>query len=92
MHMRLSRVEQILEIAFPHLANAASPIHIGDNGTAGPSTEPRSRSNSTSDGRDDEAGAVGNLQSGKWFGPSAMDSVNSRPIFEQVSILACGQS
>jgi len=91
--MRLARVEQILELALPQYAGDACPDDSAEPPTIAQRTRHsrRQRHRSSSSTPDEESpreeelpSAVGTLQeNGRWFGPSAMESINSGPILEQ---------
>ncbi len=116
INARLSRIEQIIELALPQFANAEyilplSPRDPGSFSGGLPDGNWQDGSGSTSglqamdvDGNQNRDGlksasssrsnspkpethgpSGGSLESGKWFGTSALGSVNMRPIIEQVS-------
>jgi hypothetical protein len=75
--MRLTRLEQIIERAFPHYSNSSSSANgADDNRDASPSSD-------INEPEDDE-GTDGRLLSGTWHGVSAIGSLSSAPILEQV--------
>lgn len=82
MHLRLSRIENIIERALPHLAKDADLEGGYADGGLG---RARSPSGSQDEDVDDEDAAAGRLTSGRWHGVSAIGSVSSGPILEQVS-------
>ncbi len=99
MHLRLARVEQLLEMALPHFMTSSPPPSHGDSSSHSHHvlpfnrdySSPSSQEHEQEDGtRDDEVpNIVGNLQgSGRFFGASALGSVNSTPILEQVEQLS----
>lgn len=105
---RLTRIEQIIEHAFPQYASGdltspPSPRDFGsfsgnlpgssgqwnndqamevDRSQDDPKSSVSSRSSSPGPGGPEPSGGM--LEAGKWFGTSALGSVNSRPIIEQV--------
>lgn len=107
---RLSRIEQIIEHAFPQYATGEmtsppSPRDFGSfsgnlpgsngqwgqNGTSDQAMEldrsqddPKSTASSRSSSPGPGEPSGGMLEAGKWFGTSALGSVNSRPIIEQL--------
>jgi len=86
LHMRIARLEQIIEVALPQYA-AMSPradtmLMMGEH------PESRSRSSTPDDdmkGSDAHEPSGGILQSGKFYGTSALGSVSSAAILEPVS-------
>ncbi|KAG9049504.1 hypothetical protein FS837_009984, partial [Tulasnella sp. UAMH 9824] len=111
---RLTRIEQIIEQAFPQYASGdltspPSPRDFGSfsgnlPGTNGqwnndqameidrsqddPKSSVSSRSSSPGPGGPEPSGGM--LEAGKWFGTSALGSVNSRPIIEQLQQTTSG--
>lgn len=91
LHLRLARVEQILELALPQFSGTSSPgsadhVHLHRH-----HREMSILSSPDDSNREDDLpnGGAGTLQSGRWFGASAVGSVSSAPILEQVMIYYC---
>ncbi|KZS97957.1 hypothetical protein SISNIDRAFT_436686 [Sistotremastrum niveocremeum HHB9708] len=84
LHLRLSRIENIIERALPHLAKDADLESGFADGSLG---RQRSPSGSPDDDADDDDGAAGRLTSGRWHGVSAIGSVSSGPILEQLQTI-----
>ncbi|KDQ12694.1 hypothetical protein BOTBODRAFT_34149 [Botryobasidium botryosum FD-172 SS1] len=89
LHMRLARVEQILDMALPQFTRSSSPFsgeyHSAPANIVKQSTSRSSSPSSTNRDDEDDDRAGGTFHSsGKWFGPSALDSVNSAPILHEL--------
>ncbi|CAE6420675.1 putative transcriptional regulatory protein C1F7,11c [Rhizoctonia solani AG-1 IB] len=89
LNLRIARLEQIIEMALPHISASVSISSSGE--IVSPQQPSFSRSASPSNDTDEgiTSGAAldlagGTLQSGKWYGASALGSVNVAPIFEQL--------
>lgn len=90
--MRLARLEQIIEMALPHFSASVSINSSGEITSPHQAHPSYSRSASPSNETDegvvaagvtlDAAGGI--LQSGKWYGASALGSVSVAPILEQL--------
>lgn len=80
LHIRIARLERIIERAFPNSYEEG----FSDRGSPTPQGEGRSRASSPAD----PATQGGSLQvGGAYFGNSALGSVSSMPILEQVRYL-----
>ena len=82
MHLRIARLERIIEQALPSFNMDA----LSDGGSPTPNNQDGGASRASSPGND-PATKGGSLQSGgAYFGNSALGSVSSLPILEQVNI------
>ncbi|CAE6394799.1 unnamed protein product [Rhizoctonia solani] len=91
LNLRIARLEQIIEMALPHISASVSISSSGE--IVSPQQGQHSFSRSASPSNDTDEGittgatldiAGGTLQSGKWYGTSALGSVNVAPILEQL--------
>ncbi|KAG8739257.1 hypothetical protein FRC12_016389 [Ceratobasidium sp. 428] len=91
LNLRIARLEQIIEMALPHFSASVSINSSGE--ITSPHQAHPSYSRSVSPLNDPEENvaaattldaAVGTLQSGKWYGASALGSVSVAPILEQL--------
>lgn len=90
LNLRIARLEQIIEMALPHISAAVSISSTGEIVSPQQLRPGYSRSTSPSDETDEGCAGttldvgVGTLQSGKWFGASALGSVSVAPILEHL--------
>ncbi|KAG8721982.1 hypothetical protein FRC08_008078 [Ceratobasidium sp. 394] len=91
LNLRIARLEQIIEMALPHFSASVSINASGEITSPQQAHPSYSRSASPSNDTEDNmvAGttldvAGGTLQSGKWYGASALGSVSVAPILEQL--------
>ncbi|CAE7171712.1 unnamed protein product [Rhizoctonia solani] len=91
LNLRIARLEQIIEMALPHISASVSISSSGEIINPQQLRHSYSRSASPSNETDEGAAAgatmesaVGTLQSGKWYGASALGSVSVVPILEQL--------
>ena len=84
LSVRVSRLEHIIELAFPHLSSPEIPsLYSNDaNITVG---RHRSPSNGEDDIRSQTEEPIGGVfQSGRWYGNGALGSVAPASVIEQV--------
>ncbi|CAE6470126.1 unnamed protein product [Rhizoctonia solani] len=91
LNLRIARLEQIIEMALPHISASVSITSSGEIVSSQQGRPSYSRSASPSNETDEGTGAGatlesagGTLQSGKWYGASALGSVSVVPILEQL--------
>ncbi|KAG8762065.1 hypothetical protein FRC11_011396, partial [Ceratobasidium sp. 423] len=90
LNLRIARLEQIIEMALPHISASVSISSSGE--IIFPQQGRPSYSRSASPSNETDEGAVvgtldaagGTFQSGKWYGAGALDSVSVAPILEQL--------
>ncbi|QRW16258.1 Fungal specific transcription factor domain [Rhizoctonia solani] len=91
LNLRIARLEQIIEMALPHISASVSISSSGE--IVSPQQGQHSFSRSASPSNETDEGiatgttldiAAGTLQSGKWYGASALGSVSVVPILEQL--------
>ena len=80
--MRVTRLEQIVERALPRYSSSLRQPPGEEIRESTPETGP-------GEGDDDDAFGDGRLQGGSWHGVSAIGSVSSGPIIEQVESHIC---
>ncbi|KAG8745794.1 hypothetical protein FRC10_007056 [Ceratobasidium sp. 414] len=89
LNLRIARLEQIIELALPHFSASVSINSSGEITSPQQAHPSYSRSVSPSNDAEDNIGTTldvsgGTLQSGKWYGASALGSVSVAPILEQL--------
>lgn len=85
LSVRVSRLEHIIEVAFPQLCSSGTPsLYSNDANAVG---HHRSPSNGEDDNRSQTEEPVGGVfQSGKWYGNGALGSVAPASVIEQVCL------
>ncbi len=87
IHVRLARLEQIIETALPHYWSQGHATPLSDSG----SNEKRRSMSPADDGNrsqaEDEDPSGGMFESGRWYGKSASGLVAAPAVLEQVSLL-----
>ncbi|TDL29590.1 hypothetical protein BD410DRAFT_780039 [Rickenella mellea] len=88
IHVRLARLEHIIETALPHYAGPSTPGSPSVGHHFGGSGRNRSRSSTPDDDNASQAEehdvAAGTFQSGNWYGNSASGSIAPVPVLEQL--------
>lgn len=92
IHVRLARLEQIVEAALPHYWSQGNGTPASDG--SGPHDRHRSESPADDGNRspvEDEDPSGGYFESGRWYGKSASGLVTAPAVLEQVSISGSAQ-
>jgi hypothetical protein len=86
IHLRLARLEHIIDIALPQFASASN-FSSKDNWSreCALSGSPSADADAHSQAEEDDFGS-GTFQSGKWYGTSASGSVAPASVLQQVTI------
>lgn len=88
IHLRLARLEHIIEIALPQFAQGSglSSKHGWFKREHARSLSPSADAGTHSQAEEDDFGS-GTFQSGKWYGTSASGSIASASVLQQVRVL-----
>lgn len=86
IHLRLARLEHIIEIALPQFASGSGfPSKDNWSGQRARSPSPSADADAHSQAEEDDFGS-GTFQSGKWYGTSASGSVAPASVLQQVGL------
>lgn len=86
IHLRLARLEHIIEIALPQFASGSgSPSKDNWSRERARSPSPSADADANSQAEEDDIGN-GTFQSGKWYGTSASGSVAPASVLQQVGV------
>lgn len=87
IHLRLARLEHIIEIALPQFAQSSGlPSKRGWSTEHARSLSPSADAGAQSQAEEDDFGS-GTFQSGKWYGTSASGSIASASVLQQVRVV-----
>ena len=87
IHLRLARLEHIIEVALPQFAQGSSfSSKRGWLREHARSLSPSADAGTQSQTEEDDFGS-GTFQSGKWYGTSASGSIASASVLQQVRVL-----
>ncbi|KAI0068725.1 hypothetical protein BV25DRAFT_1792088 [Artomyces pyxidatus] len=90
IHLRLARLEHIIEVALPQYASSSSLSFPDGLGRHRPrSVSPSADGGAQSQGEEDDLGG-GTFQSGKWYGSSASGSVAPASVLQQLQDVVPG--
>ena len=85
IHLRLARLEHIIEVALPQFASGSGPFSK-DGWPRADSFSPDADTGTQSQAEEDDFGS-GTFQSGKWYGTSASGSIASASVLQQVRVV-----
>ena len=85
IHLRLARLEHIIEVALPQFASGSGPFSK-DGWPRADSFSPDADTGTQSQAEEDDFGS-GTFQSGKWYGTSASGSIAPASVLQQVKMV-----
>ncbi|KIM46134.1 hypothetical protein M413DRAFT_441197 [Hebeloma cylindrosporum] len=88
LNARVSRLEHIIDMAFPQFCPPGTPHMYGTGSTGGRQRSPPSGDDDTRSQTEEQDPSGGVFQSGKWYGNSASGSVAPASVIEQIEHVA----
>src|SRR6266404_2430398 len=86
IHLRLARLEHIIEVALPQFASGSGPTSKDQWPMEGARSPSPADTGAQSQTEEDDFGS-GTFQSGKWYGTSASGSVAPASVLQQVKMI-----